>query len=845
MAEEGMMSFSMEGDFEGGEFDEQGEFWFRSKKQKKRLSKEQAIYGVFYDEAASSDEEDKSYKRRKMAEVGSAVRFVSKGSVGGTIHETTKPQTRPSPSPLNPDQDSEPEEDTDGQPPEGEEDRGGGGGEQREDEDDDEIDPRFQFKDKSAAEEGVDSAADAAGGSKQKHTWGQQKMSKEYGVGFKLLQKMGYKGGGLGKGGSGRVNPVEVRLRQKGRALQDTGEKIHENEHDGHKPPTKSAVEILLGSGDKAGASSDRTKVSDGWKASRGKKGGPKKVYRTVAEIAEETRGAPGVLGEAVGAGRSSSMRILDMTGPEARVLDASAGVGGVTVAPVAVAKEDEKLPLKELRYNLRVTVLALEREVMSVARDRKQQQDALLNMSHEKEQLAKGAEMIEDEAIHMEAILDRLSGCKVRLADGTMSLAELTSEFRQIQRDYPHEYVAHSIPAVGLSFVFPALRAVYQDWQPLADPTRGVAELQQWAGLCGAEGLARVTDELIVPCIRSCVTNVWLVREVEGMVKLVESWQPLLPVGVFQSLLTEGILPRLVAEVEAWNPRTDPVPIHTWVHPWLPIMGPLLEGLWAPIRFKVALCLQHWHPADRSAVHMLKPWRDVMDAANWGQLMLRSVMPKLRDQLTTMQVRPDSQSLAPLQNVFAWLDVAPLDAIVALLETHFIPQWLQALQVWISTPGADPEEMMKWYQGWKTVFPEALLTQPRIQQGFMQAVHMMKAFATQSTTPPAAPPPPPPPPPSEPPPPTPEDRLAAASFREYLEQVASENDLLMRPKVGRIVNGKQVHAFGRVSLYLDQNVTFVLQGGEWKAVSVEALLDMAKKGKISRAGGGAWCGVV
>lgn len=34
-------------------------------------------------------------------------------------------------------------------------------------------------------------------------------------------------------------------------------------------------------------------------------------------------------------------------------------------------------------------------------------------------------------------------------------------------------------------------------------------------------------------------------------------------------------------AEVEAWNPLTDPVPIHSWIHPWLPLMGKIFFYLY------------------------------------------------------------------------------------------------------------------------------------------------------------------------------------------------------------------------------------------------------------------------
>lgn len=54
----------------------------------------------------------------------------------------------------------------------------------------------------------------------EKNTWGFAKMERTYGVGFKLLKKMGFKGGGLGRHGTGVANPLEVRVREKNRGLQ-------------------------------------------------------------------------------------------------------------------------------------------------------------------------------------------------------------------------------------------------------------------------------------------------------------------------------------------------------------------------------------------------------------------------------------------------------------------------------------------------------------------------------------------------------------------------------------------------------------------------------------------------
>lgn len=48
----------------------------------------------------------------------------------------------------------------------------------------------------------------------------------------------------------------------------------------------------------------------------------------------------------------------------------------------------------------------------------------------------------------------------------------------------------------------------------------------------------------------------------------------PLLPEWILEHILDQQVLPRLTHAVEEWNPLTDTVPIHTWTHPWLPLLG-------------------------------------------------------------------------------------------------------------------------------------------------------------------------------------------------------------------------------------------------------------------------------
>ena len=58
----------------------------------------------------------------------------------------------------------------------------------------------------------------------------------------------------------------------------------------------------------------------------------------------------------------------------------------------------------------------------------------------------------------------------------------------------------------------------------------------------------------------------------------------PLLPHWIMGNILEQLVLPKLQHEVEEWNPLTDTMPIHAWLHPWLPLMGKHLTVYISPL---------------------------------------------------------------------------------------------------------------------------------------------------------------------------------------------------------------------------------------------------------------------
>jgi tuftelin-interacting protein 11 len=82
-----------------------------------------------------------------------------------------------------------------------------------------------------------------------------------------------------------------------------------------------------------------------------------------------------------------------------------------------------------------------------------------------------------------------------------------------------------------------------------------------------------RLVWEIWMPRLRQELSS-WSPRTSNKMVDLLGDWRPLLPEWIMQNVVDQLIVPKLQTELDQWNPTTDVVPIHKWIHPWLPLLG-------------------------------------------------------------------------------------------------------------------------------------------------------------------------------------------------------------------------------------------------------------------------------
>jgi tuftelin-interacting protein 11 len=366
------------------------------------------------------------------------------------------------------------------------------------------------------------------------------------------------------------------------------------------------------------------------------------------------------------------------------------------------------------------------------------------------------------------------------------------------------------------------------------------------------------------LPAVRRALTNDWDVRDPARCVTLLEAARAAYPPSVVEDLVDMFVQPKLAAAVKQWNPATDALPIHSWLHQWLPLMRSKLSALYPDIRRKLHHALAQWEARDNAALATLRPWKGVFDAASMEGLVVKAIVPKLVVALRDVPIHPcaptkddDAAALAAFHRVLEWKDLVPRAHFISLFSGEFFPRWLRVLVTWLGL-APDFADVSEWYVGWKERFPDDVVQDPDIVKPLNVALDLMNVVLTAEDDAcadllkraAAA---------------IPDDtyftavgrRLAESKMRTRLDELqgskgplpssasASVADFTFKdvvasfamtkgvafaPKHGKQHEGKQLYEFGKCTCYLDHDVVFVHEsgGGErhaWKPVALDDLL--------------------
>lgn len=821
-----MESFGTEKDFENGHWGNDGEFYGKRRDKRPAQTKDDVLYGVFASgDSDSSDGGGGSRKRRKelskkATDFTKPVSFVSIGTVMPTqeIDRNTKEDNSNNGSGLGfasssglgfgangADVDMQEEEEED-------------------DADEDNFLPTALGKKiKTAAQQRRDKEREEKLKSSKKNSSSKKDVGQfeqhTKGIGKKLLEKMGYKGGGLGKNAQGIVAPIEAKLRPKnmGMGFNDYKEVTLPTlkELVDEKNKKKGGLPLGTLSKEKAWTKSKHTRLNSNKKK--------KDDYMTVEELLamKQEQGVEVV-----------SQKVFDMRGPQVRVLTNLEDLN----AEENARENDVHMP--ELQHNVRLIVDLAELEIQKIDRDLRNERELVVTLQKEKKRLeiedARQKKQLDD-MVEIAGVLERISEEKL---SGSLTLDSLARSFRDLQKRFLEEYKLCNLSCMACSFALPLFIQVFQAWDPLLNPSHGLEVISLWKNLLQIEDFGKVFMEVIVPAVRKSGNNTWQATDPEPMLSFLDSWEHLMPAPVLNIILDNIVLPKLSAAVESWDPRRERIAIHSWLHPWLPLLRTKLETFYPTIRFRLESVLHAWHPSDISAYTILSPWKTVFDPVSWENLMVRCIIPKLLEVMNRFQINPLDQKLDEFYWVKRWASVIPVHHMIHLMDLFF-NKWQEVLYHWLCSTSPNFEQVTQWYLGWKDLIPTELLANEHIryrlnlgldmmnqavegmevsQPGLKEKVSYLRVLeqrqfekAAAAASAPA------------------QQQKTEMSLKEVIETYAEQNGLLFMPKPGRMQNSHQIYGFGKISIFLDSlnQKVYAQIDDRWQLVSLEQMLDL------------------
>lgn len=549
--------------------------------------------------------------------------------------------------------------------------------------------------------------------------------SSTYGIGAKLLGKMGYvPGKGLGKEGKGIVEPIEQKLRPSLLGLGGIDEKTRQARLEERR---RKALEKGFQGLEDYDDEEEKDDTGDE-RRNKGKRPPPKPktLYKTIVELEQDGLHVP-----------SGFRNIVNMSRPEgSAVEDLSNFRSSNDSTPVP---EMDSLVLYD-RARGELDQYAGEWKALQTRK--KIESSRLKLLESQLDQILHDVSRIKQVVDTSESLLEQ--------GEGGSSVDNVIDLIDKIQTDFLGEIDDLELDQLAVAAISPFYSKQVANWDPLTDPTLYRDKFVQWKMALGItrptppaseqKAQASAFETLIYtawfPRVQSCLVNEWDHRHPSSAILLLEEWETLIPTYVKQALLERAIIPRLKKSISSWKPSTKQKPSdhedapHEWLFPWLPYLNQHeIDNLISEIKSKFSTVLQAWRPSRGIPIPGLSSWVDFLGSDQMDELLVNSLLPRLGQYLRReLEVNPANQNMEPLEHVLEWKGIIKPSIFGIIFGEHVFPKWLDVLHKWLTDPDARLHDISAWYVAWYEWIPSDLRDVPAIKRGFNRGLDLINA---------------------------------------------------------------------------------------------------------------------
>lgn len=482
----------------------------------------------------------------------------------------------------------------------------------------------------------------------------EEALEKTYGLGFKLLQKSGYKiGQGIGKNSQGRANFVDLRYRKRNVGLSYSGQEVMPEEVTPYfKTPTPSWIKHA----------EPKIKRKKEW----------------IQTVQSQIRSM-------LNQGAVKVSEIIDMrSGDEGKVLQDLSNIAQSHWVRITGALEDCK-----------TDVISLERNLIS-------KNDMLISLNYEEKMLKNSTGDMDLGIGQIIQIIEYLEG----IMSQDLDLLEILSIFQTLENDFCGIFQDLNIKD---RYAIPIAKQIFdkewKHWNIYTDSLKNLRPLKEWREWVGDR-----CDEFLSSfemSLKRYLQTQWKPKEETGeFIDILELWKESMPIQSWKRC-EDMIFLEMSRLFEIWDPRTDTMPVHLWIHPWLPLVD--LSSLWPVLTRKLKIALQDWHPQDPSAKIVLEPWKDVL-GDEWDKIMIRSILPKLLYVLREMPLHPSVQDSEPIVWVMEWQDLIPKKQFETALRTELLGRFKDVISKFLTEAEENLDSALEWYAQIQKLIPKHIL---------------------------------------------------------------------------------------------------------------------------------------